>query len=74
MIGVTASAGALVYLFAGQVSFGLAAPIAVGVVAGSYLGSHYGPTTSTTGLKTLFAIVLVIAAVLMLLRALGYLA
>ncbi|MGC2035124.1 MAG: sulfite exporter TauE/SafE family protein [Thermoplasmata archaeon] len=73
MIGVTASAGALVYLFAGQVSFGLAAPVAIGVVAGSYLGSHYGPTTSTTGLKTLFAIVLVVAAVLMLLRALGYL-
>jgi uncharacterized protein len=73
MIGVTASAGALVYLFAGQVSFGLAAPVAIGVVAGSYLGSHYGPTTSTTGLKTLFAIVLVVAAVLMLLRAVGYL-
>ena len=42
MIGVTASAGALVYLFAGDVSLTLVAPVALAVLVGSVLAVHLG--------------------------------
>jgi hypothetical protein len=71
MIGVTAAGGAFVYLYAGDVSLLLAAPVVLGIVAGSILGIRAQPSASTRTLKVLFAVVLVFAAVLMAVRGLG---
>lgn len=74
MIGITASAGALVYLLAGDVSFGLAAPVALGVLGGSLLGPRAASRAPTAWIKTVFVGALIAAAILMLLRAIGVLA
>jgi uncharacterized protein len=74
MIGVTAAAGALVYLFAGDVVLAIAAPVILAVFAGTLLGRRYGHTASVGRLKLLFVIVLFIAAALMVLRGAGVLA
>lgn len=71
MIGLTATAGALVYLFVGDVELPLAATVVLGVLVGSYLGSRVQSTTPAPQLKAAFAIVLVVAAFLMALRVLG---
>lgn len=73
MIGVTASAGALVFLFAGDVYVFLAAPVAIGSVTGSFAGSLFQHRTHARWLRTMFLIVLVFASVVMASRALGYL-
>jgi uncharacterized membrane protein YfcA len=73
MIGITASAGALVFLFAGDVYLMLAAPVAIGSVAGSYAGSLLQHRTDARRLRSMFLIVLVFASVAMAARALGWL-
>jgi uncharacterized protein len=73
MIGVTASAGALVFLFAGDLQLLLAAPIAVGSVAGAFAGSIVQDRAPASRLRGLLLIVLVFAAVVMAARGLGYL-
>lgn len=73
MIGVTAVAGALVYLVAGDLSLTLAAPVAVGVAVGSYFGTLAQPRIRAAGLRKMFVAVLPVAAGLMLLRGLGVL-
>lgn len=73
MIGVTATAGALVYLFSGHLAVGLAAPVAIGILAGSFLGARMPRTARTRSLKGLFAGILGLAALVMLLRGLGLL-
>jgi uncharacterized membrane protein YfcA len=74
MIGVTASAGALVYLFAGDVALTLVAPVALSVLLGSYLATHVGAAWPRQRLRFLFVGVLVLAAVLLLLRGTGVVA
>ncbi|MCI4358401.1 MAG: sulfite exporter TauE/SafE family protein [Thermoplasmata archaeon] len=74
MIGVTASAGALVYLFAGDVALTLVAPVAVAVLLGSYLSTHWGSTWTRQRLRFVFVGILVLAALLLLLRGTGVLA
>jgi uncharacterized protein len=74
MIGVTASAGALVYLFAGDVALTLVAPVALAVLSGSYLSTHLASTWPRMRLRYLFVGVLILAAVLLLLRGLGVIA
>jgi uncharacterized protein len=71
MIGVTATAGALVYLLFGHLAVGLAAPVAVGVLAGSLIGARLHRTVAATTLKALFIPILGLAAVVLLLRGLG---
>jgi uncharacterized protein len=73
MIGVTASAGAIVYLFAGDVDLALAAPVVLAVVGGSYLAVHLAMRWPTIRLRQLMVGVLALAAVLILLRGLGWL-
>jgi len=73
MIGVTASAGALVFLFAGDLQLFLAAPIAVGGVVGSYAGSIFQDRATAGRLRSILLCVLVFAAVVMAARGLGYL-
>ncbi len=73
MIGVTASAGALVFLFAGDLQLFLAAPIAVGGIVGSYAGSIFQDRATAGRLRSILLCVLVFAAVVMAARGLGYL-
>ncbi|MCI4349233.1 MAG: sulfite exporter TauE/SafE family protein [Thermoplasmata archaeon] len=74
MIGVTASAGALVYLLAGDVALLLVGPVAIAVLSGSYLATRWGPTWSTLRLRFFFVGILLLAAGLMLFRGVGWLA
>jgi uncharacterized protein len=74
MIGVTAAAGALVYLFAGDVVLAIVAPVVLAVFAGTVVGRRYGHTAPVARLNVLFIGVLVIAAFLMVLRGVGLLA
>jgi uncharacterized protein len=71
MIGLTATAGALVYLFAGYVILPLVGTVVLGVLVGSYLGGRLQTKTPAPRLKAFFAVVLVIAALLMALRVFG---
>jgi uncharacterized membrane protein YfcA len=71
MIGVTAAAGALVYLFAGDVVLAVAAPVILAVFAGTVLGRRYGQSAPVARLKLLFVGLLVVAALLMVARGVG---
>ncbi|MCI4335958.1 MAG: sulfite exporter TauE/SafE family protein [Thermoplasmata archaeon] len=71
MIGVTAAAGALVYLFAGDVGLLITAPTAVGTILGSQIGSELRPRATTPFLKDVFVVVLLVAAASMLGEVLG---
>jgi uncharacterized membrane protein YfcA len=71
MIGVTAAAGALVYLFAGDVVLAIAAPVILAVFAGTLVGREYGLRAPVGRLKLLFVGLLVLAAVLMVARGVG---
>jgi uncharacterized membrane protein YfcA len=70
MIGVTAGAGALVYLARGDVSTVLAAPVALGVAAGALAGSHMLVRSSVRLLRGAFVVLLLFIAVEMGWRAL----
>lgn len=71
MIGVTATAGALVYLLFGHLAVALAAPVVIGVLGGSLVGARLHRTAPAALLKALFVPILGIAAAVMLLRGLG---
>jgi uncharacterized membrane protein YfcA len=71
MIGVTAAAGALIYLFAGDVVLVLVAPVVLAVFFGTIVGRQYGHHAPVGRLKVLFIGVLVLAAVLMVARGVG---
>ncbi|MCI4318056.1 MAG: sulfite exporter TauE/SafE family protein [Thermoplasmata archaeon] len=73
MIGVTAAAGAMIYLFAGDVSLVIAAPVCVGVLVGTQLGIRYQWRTSSSLLKLGFVVILFAAAILMGAQGLGWL-
>lgn len=63
MIGVTAGAGALVFLARGDISTAIAAPVALGVTAGALAGSRVLPHANVNALRMVFfAILLLIAA------------
>ncbi len=63
MIGVTAAAGAGVYLHRGYIEPGLAFPVMLGVLAGAMLGARILTTTRTHVLRRVFTgVVLVLAA------------
>jgi hypothetical protein len=68
MIGVTATAGAVIYYGQGQLIPALAAAGVLGVQLGSWGGMRYGQRASAKWLKVLMAIVLLIISVLMFAR------
>jgi uncharacterized membrane protein YfcA len=68
MIGVTASAGALIYLLRGEIDPYVAGPTAVGVFAGATLGSHTAHRVDVRLLRVLFIAVLLYTAFQMLRR------
>jgi uncharacterized protein len=71
MIGITASASAVVYLVRGGIDAYVAGPTAIGVFVGATLGSRLGHRISLRSLRVLFVAVLLYTAVEMARRALG---
>jgi uncharacterized membrane protein YfcA len=69
MIGVTATAGAIIYFGHGQIIPSLAAGAVLGVQLGSWAGLRLGSRTKSKRLQLLMAGVLVVVAVLMFMRA-----
>jgi uncharacterized membrane protein YfcA len=68
MIGVTATAGAVIYYGHGQLVPALAAAAVLGVQLGSWGGMRFGARASAKWLKLLMAIVLFVVSALMFLR------
>jgi uncharacterized protein len=68
MIGVTATAGAIIYYGHGQLVPMLAAAAVLGVQLGSWSGMRFATHAPVKWLKVLMAVLLVVVAVLMFLR------
>jgi uncharacterized membrane protein YfcA len=66
MIGVTAAAGAGVYLHQGYIEPSIAFPVMLGVLAGALLGARMLTRVQARGLRQLFTVVVVVMAVEML--------
>ena len=71
MIGVTAGAGALVFLARGDVPTAIAAPLALGVTAGALTGSRLLPHANVRALRMGFVVILLLIAVEMGWRAIS---
>ncbi len=70
IIGVTALAGTSVYLAAGLINPGLAAPVILGVGAGAFLGTKLLVRLSNMAVRRIFLVVLLVLGVEMLVRGL----
>jgi uncharacterized protein len=68
MIGVTAAASAGLYFSRGQIDPFVAAPVAIGVLAGAFIGSKLLPRLHSRVLRVAFVVVLVVVSVQMLMR------
>jgi len=68
IIGVTALAGTSVYLAAGLITPGLAAPVVLGVVVGAFLGTRLLVRLTNQSVRRLFLGVLLVLAVEMIFR------
>jgi len=68
MIGVTATAGAVIYYGTGQLVPALAASAVLGVQLGSWGGMRFGQRASAMWLKLLMAAVLFVVSVVMFTR------
>jgi uncharacterized protein len=71
MIGITAAASAVIYIFRGQIDPFVAGPTAIGVFIGATIGSRVAGRIDLRILRWLFVIVLSYTAVQMFLRAIG---
>jgi uncharacterized membrane protein YfcA len=71
MIGVTASASAVIYLLRGEIDPFIAGPTAVGVFIGASTGSRLAHRIDLRLLRALFVIVLLYTAFQMIRRAMG---
>lgn len=68
MMGVTATASAVFYIFSGHINPVLATPIAIGVIFGSLLGSKMMPYIPVSLLRLIFIVVLLVSGLQMFLR------
>jgi uncharacterized membrane protein YfcA len=71
IIGVTALAGASVYMAAGLIDPGLAAPVILGIVAGAFVGTRILVRLANQVVRNFFLVVLAVLATEMILRGLG---
>lgn len=71
MIGVTAAASAGIYFSRGDIPPLIAAPVALGVLAGAFIGSRLLTRLSNRTLRLIFLPVLAIIAIQMVMRGLG---
>lgn len=70
IIGVTALAGTSVYLVAGLIEPGLAAPVILGVVLGAFVGTRLLVRSSNRTVRRFFLVILLVLAFEMILRGL----
>lgn len=68
IIGVTALAGTSVYLVAGMINPGLAAPVVVGVLLGAFFGTRVLVRLSNQTVRRFFLVILMILAIEMIVR------
>ena len=68
MIGVTAAASAGVYFSRGQIDPFIAAPVAIGVLTGAFIGSQTLGRIGSRAVRVIFVVVLTLVAVQMLWR------
>jgi uncharacterized membrane protein YfcA len=66
MIGVTAAASAGIYLQRGYIDPGLAMPVMLGVLSGSFLGARVLPKARSNALRLVFGITVAVLAVEMI--------
>jgi hypothetical protein len=71
MIGITASASAVIYIIRGGIDPYVAGPTAIGVFLGATAGSRLAHRIDVRYLRILFVVVLLYTAIQMLLRGLG---
>ena len=71
MIGITASASAIVYLIRGGIDPYATAPTAIGVFLGASVGSRIAPRVDARLLRGLFVVILLYTSSQMLLRAIA---
>ncbi len=71
MIGVTAAASAGVYFSRGQIDPFIAAPVAIGVLAGAFLGSHTLGRIGSRSVRATFVVVLTLIALQMLFKGIA---
>jgi uncharacterized membrane protein YfcA len=71
MIGVTAAASAGLYFARGQIDPFIAAPVALGVLAGALLGSRALKHVSSARLRRLFVVVLIVVSAQMIWKGLA---
>ncbi len=72
MIGVTAAASAGIYVGRGDVDVEIAAPVALGVLAGAFIGARLLGRLSNRHVRRIFVPVLAIIGIETILRGLGY--
>ncbi len=70
MIGITASAGALMYLLQSKLELALVAPTVAGVLLGSYVASHFFSRLPQLLIKRSFAVLAIIVAFRMFMKGL----
>ncbi len=71
MMGITATASAVIYLLRDEIDPFIAGPIALGVFVGASVGSRVAHRIDVRVLRWLFVVVLVYTAIQMASRALG---
>ena len=71
MIGVTAAASAGIYYVRGDIDPFIAAPVALGILVGSFIGTRILLRVRNAAVRRIFAIVLALSAIEMILRAAG---
>ena len=71
MIGVTAAASAGIYIGRGDVDVQIAAPVALGVLAGAFIGARLLGRLANTTVRRIFVPVLAIIGIETILRGLG---
>ena len=71
MIGITASAGSLVYFFKGIIDYKFVGPLIIGTLIGSTYGATVAGKLKSTTIKLLFIVVIVYAGLQVGLKGLG---
>jgi uncharacterized membrane protein YfcA len=71
MIGVTATASAGAYFIQGSVRPEIAAPVAVGIIAGSFLGARAMMKLKPQFIRVLFVVLLTVVSIQMILKGLS---
>jgi hypothetical protein len=69
MVGITATASAVIYLARGEIDPYIAGPTAIGVFIGATLGSRMAHRVDVRHLRWLFVIVMTYTAIQMILKA-----